>query len=82
MFLKKLHGQKTIKRYTRIPMRMAYSEGKKKNQVITNVENVWNYITFVHYVVKMLKWYSHSRKQYEGFLHKKLKIGLSYDPAI
>lgn len=43
MFLKKLHGQKTIKRYTRTPMRMAYSEGKKKKQVITNVENVWNY---------------------------------------
>lgn len=40
MFLKKLHGQKTIKRNTRAPIRMAYSEGKKK---ITNVENVWNY---------------------------------------
>ena len=42
MFLKKLHGQKTIKRNTRAPIRMAYSEGKKKKK-ITNVENVWNY---------------------------------------
>ena len=79
-FLKSYMVKKLKREIPVLPLGWLIVKEKKKKKL--QMLRMYGIITFVHYVVKLLKWYSHSRKQYEGSLCKKLKIGLSYDHMI